>query len=570
MADYIYSMETRLTPDQQRGVNLIQEIARRAGLNLYLTGGTIRDLITGFPIRDIDLSIQGNPLKLQKELEKSGISVEGVDEELRSLHLLMPGNVRAELNLTRSETYDKPGKPPTISAATINEDLRRRDFTVNAMALSLNEGSRGLLLDPFNGMADIEAKVLRILHSYAFLEDPIRLVRASRLSARFHWPLEERTQARYDAAKENNYIEYVDKHSLGAELEQLAHEDDPIAVMRSQEKDGWLKVLHPHFSVAKAEASDLGHAIKLRQTLNDLGYSVETGPITMYFLTRKMSDKDVSEIQRMIPRRDFVNKWKHLEHDAQNLAKKLSGKEAATNSGAWKLLSATTPERILFLSLTTRQSAVDQKLKNFLTKWRQVREKLPFPEMAEMRITAQLPEYPKILEEAFLLLLDGKLRSHNEIVNFLKPYEPPPPPPPPAPRRGRGKAAVAEVAAPTVPTAASAVPAKRGRKPKGSGAANAEAVTPAPAEPAQPVAVGKGAVATKSKTEVTKAPPARVAAKAAAPVKLPAAGKKAAPAKETTATKKAAPAKQKAAAKLPAPAKPSVKTAAKKSAKKKR
>ena len=68
MPDYIYSIETRLTPDQQCGVNLIQDIARHAGLNLYLTGGTIRDLITGFPIRDIDLSIQGNPLKLQKDL----------------------------------------------------------------------------------------------------------------------------------------------------------------------------------------------------------------------------------------------------------------------------------------------------------------------------------------------------------------------------------------------------------------------------------------------------------------------------------------------------------------------
>src|ERR1035441_2156403 len=105
MADYIYSMETRLTPDQQSGVNLVQEIARHAGLNLYLTGGTIRDLITGFPIRDIDLSIQGNPLKLQKELEKAGIWVQGVDEELRILYLLMPGNVRTELNMTRSEEH---------------------------------------------------------------------------------------------------------------------------------------------------------------------------------------------------------------------------------------------------------------------------------------------------------------------------------------------------------------------------------------------------------------------------------------------------------------------------------
>ena len=209
MADYIYSMETRLTPDQQSGVNLVQEIARRAGLNLYLTGGTIRDLSPAFPSATSISASRAIPLSCRKNWRKSGISVQGVDEDLRTLQLLMPGNVRAELNMTRAEVYDKPGKPPVITPATINEDLRRRDFTVNAMALSLNPGSRGLLLDPFNGIADIEAKVLRILHNYAFLEEPVRLIRATRLSARFHWPLEERTQARYDAAKENNYIEYL-------------------------------------------------------------------------------------------------------------------------------------------------------------------------------------------------------------------------------------------------------------------------------------------------------------------------------------------------------------------------
>jgi tRNA nucleotidyltransferase (CCA-adding enzyme) len=549
MADYIYSMETRLTPDQQRGVNLIQEIARHAGLNLYLTGGSIRDLITGFPIRDIDLSIQGNPLKLQKDLDKAGISVEGVDADLRALHLLLPGNVRAELNQTRSETYDKPGKPPITTPATINEDLRRRDFTVNAMALSLNPGSKGLLLDPFNGVADIEAKVLRILHSYAFLEDPVRLIRATRLSARFHWPLEDRTQARFDAAKENNYIEYVGKRAVGAELEQLAHEDDPIAVMRALEKEGWLKVLHPHLTVAKAEASDLGQAIKLRQTLSDLGYSAETGPMAMYFVAKKLTEKDAAEIQRMIPRRDFVEKWKHLEKEAHDLAKKLTSKEANSNSGSWKILSAAAPENILFLSMTTRQSAVDQKIKNFMTKWRQVREKLPFPEMAELRITAQLPEYPKILDEAFLLLMDGKLRSHNEIMNFLKPYEPPPPPPPPPARRGRGKAVVPEAAPVAAPVVAAATPGKRGRKPK----AGAPALPPPVAvEPVKPVAVAKPAA------EVKKAAPVKVART------------------EAKATKKAAPVKAKPAPKKVAAKKPAAKKAApkksvaKKAAKKKR
>ncbi|HET8666394.1 MAG TPA: CCA tRNA nucleotidyltransferase, partial [Terriglobales bacterium] len=188
MPDFIYAIETRLTPEQQRAVALVTEVARAQEMIVYLTGGTIRDLVTGFPIRDLDFTIQGNVLKLQKELDRAGVSITGIDEDLKVLYVTLPGNVRAEIAMARSETYDKPGKPPVTAPATINEDLRRRDFTVNAMALSLNPASRGLLLDPFNGMADIEAKVLRILHNYAFLEDPSRLIRATRFSARFHWP----------------------------------------------------------------------------------------------------------------------------------------------------------------------------------------------------------------------------------------------------------------------------------------------------------------------------------------------------------------------------------------------
>ena len=215
MADYIYTMEIRLTPDQLKGVNLVQDVARSAGFTLYLTGGAIRDIISGFTIRDLDFTVQGNPLKLQKDFERAGAQLAGHDDDVRSLFLVLPGNVRAEISMARTETYEKVGRPPVVAPASIQEDLRRRDFTVNAMALSLNEGSRGLLLDPFNGVADIEAKVLRILHNYSFVEDPSRLIRATRFAARFHWPLEERTQQRFDAARENKYMDHISRSAIG-------------------------------------------------------------------------------------------------------------------------------------------------------------------------------------------------------------------------------------------------------------------------------------------------------------------------------------------------------------------
>src|SRR5207302_6386117 len=319
MADYIYTMEIRLTPDQQKAVTLVQDVARAANMNVYLTGGAIRDIISGLPIRDLDLTVQGNPLRLQKDLERAGTRIGYADDDLKSVHLLLPGKVRAEISMARTERYEKAGKHPFIFPATIIEDLRRRDFTVNAMALSLNPGSRGLLLDPFNGAADIEAKLLRVLHNYSFVEDPSRVIRASRFAARFHWPLEERTQARYESARENNYIEYITDKAIGNEIAQLAFEDDPLHIIRVLEKDDWLKVLNRHWTTAKVDSAGLAQLMKMRQQMNDLGYWPDPAPAVLYFLTARLGDKDIADLRKLIPRKDLVESWRDLEENAKDL-----------------------------------------------------------------------------------------------------------------------------------------------------------------------------------------------------------------------------------------------------------
>ena len=503
MADYIYTLETRLSPDQLRTVTLVQDVARAAGMNVYLTGGAVRDLISGFLIRDLDFTVQGNPLKLQKELEKGGASVQFSDDDLKVLYITGQGNVRAEISMARTERYEKTGKPPIVTPGTILEDLRRRDFTVNAMALSLNPGSRGLFMDPFNGAADIEAKLIRILHNYAFVEDPSRLIRASRFAARFHWPLEERTQARFEAARENNYIEYISNRAVGYEIEQLAYEEDPVHIIKMLEKEDWLKVLSPHWTTAKIDTAGLTQLMRTRQQMGEFGLNPDPAPAVMYFLTARLSDKEISDMQKMIPRRDVVEAWRDLEDKAKDLVRRLTGKEAATPSRTWKLLSESRPETILFLEVTAKQQTVVQKIRNFLGKWRQVQQKLPLPEMAELHITPQLPEYPKIAQEAFMLLLDGKLRSRTEILKFLKPLAPPPPPPPPPPKRGRAaKAAAAGTNPPTAavaqaggkkkgkvapspaPAATAPQPAPKQQKAKGTGTPTKPAPATKPAKPA--------------------------------------------------------------------------------------
>jgi hypothetical protein len=251
----------------------------------------------------------------------------------------------------------------------------------------------------------------------------------------------------------------------------------------------------------------------------------------LYFLTEKLAEKDTADLRRAIPRKDLVEAWKDLEDNAKSLAKRLMGKEAATPSRTWQLLSSARPEMILFLAITARQQAVSQKIKNFFTKWRQVQQKIPLPEMTELRITPEIANYSRIANDVFLLLLDGKLRSRTETLKFLKPLAPPPPPPPPPPpaKRGRGaKAAAAAAAAAATPALAGG---KAGKKGKGKAAPTAppEAIavsSPAPAKLSKtskvaaekPVPQAKAAPAAKpgkqAQTPVTKKP-----IKAAAPAK---------------------------------------------------
>ena len=311
-------------------------------------------------------------------------------------------------------------------------------------------------------------------------------------------------------------------------------------MLKAYEKEGWLKVLNPRWSTAKVDTAGLGALMKTRQQMNELGYTPEVAPAVLYFLTERLGDKDISDLRRAIPRKDLVEAWKDLDSNAHSLAKRLTGKEAATPSRTWQLLSSARPEMILFLAITARQQAVAQKIKNFFTKWRQVQQKIPLPEMTELHITPQMATYPKIANDVFLLLLDGKLRSRTETLKFLKPLAPPPPPPPPPPsaKRGRGKAASAAAVTVVPPAAASGKPSK------GKGKSAPAVAVPIAASKEKPAAPAKPAVPTKPVAGKSAKPAA--AAKVKKPAKARVIKK---PSKPARATKAAAKTKPKIAAK---------------------
>jgi tRNA nucleotidyltransferase (CCA-adding enzyme) len=436
MADYIYLLENRLSTAQKNALTAVREVLKAKGLTLFLVGGAVRDLTSGSPVRDLDVAVQGNALKLRKDLELAGAVVTGSTDSTQSLFLRFPGGVRMEIGSTLSVTYPKPGKPK-YEPSTILEDLRRRDFTANAMALSLNEGSYGLLMDPLNGVADIENRELRLVSNYGFIEDPVRMIRAVRFSARLGWTLEEKTQTRYETGKAEGYISAIQDAQKGYEAEEIAHEEDPLRVMRRLESEGWMQVVAPAWNSSKVNVAELEKIRDVQTQLQMQGIHPDPATVNFPFLTAKLNAKEVAELKKSFPRPGFVEEIDALEAEAKAFATELGSKAAAKPSAAFRLIMTSKPETVLSVAYSTKSAALQAKFKSFFGEWPAVKNTIPYALMQEMRITPDLPVYTELVEKLFFELMDGNLGTVEELKAFLEPYSPPAPPPPVHLRRPR-------------------------------------------------------------------------------------------------------------------------------------
>ena len=438
MPDYIYLLENRLSADQQNALRQMREAAREAGTILFLTGDAVRDLTSGHAVRDLEVAVHGNALNLKKTIEKLGGNVWGEDEASRTLYLCFAGTVRVDVVSTHRLEYPKPGKP-IYHSASIQEDLRRRDFTVNAMAISLNEGSFGLLMDPMNGAADIESRTIRLVSNYGFLEEPSLLIRATRYIARLGWELDPKTRIRYDNAREEGVIEHLSAQARSRELEQIGHEEEGLKVLQALEAEGWMKVLFPAWTAAKADQEKLTALHDLAVELLLQGVHADMSAAQMRLLTAKLAPKGLAALKKLMLRPGFVEEWNSLDALAAGFAKVLLAKENATPSTSFKLFASYDPEAILWLGFTSKDPAVHERFNLFLKVWPEARQRIPHALLQEMRITPELPVYREIVQAVFLELLDGKLATAEEARAFLEPHSPPAPPPQVTIKRPRAK-----------------------------------------------------------------------------------------------------------------------------------
>ncbi|MHB9154159.1 MAG: CCA tRNA nucleotidyltransferase [Endomicrobiales bacterium] len=217
-------------------------LADAAGLEAFLVGGAVRDLLLGKKSLDLDVVVEGDPSALVKEAQRCWPGRIVRHEQFGTFTLERENGEHIDFATARKETYASPGALPVVKPGPLKDDLFRRDFTLNAIALGLNGKQRSKVIDHYGGMKDLEKGILRVLHPKSFQDDPTRLLRLARFAGRgFH--VEPQTGKL--ALRDRGYLSRVSPERIREELLAILSEKDPRPALALLKKWGILKTLLP-------------------------------------------------------------------------------------------------------------------------------------------------------------------------------------------------------------------------------------------------------------------------------------------------------------------------------------
>jgi tRNA nucleotidyltransferase (CCA-adding enzyme) len=247
--------------------NRLQEIGRLAddiGMPAYLVGGLVRDLILGHKNLDVDIAVEGDGMTFARRLaDRYGAGLKVFDRFATALVVFRDG-FKLDVATARRESYAHPTALPTVRPSSIKDDLYRRDFTINALAIRLNASHFGELVDFYGGQRDLEAKTIRVLHACSFVDDPTRVFRAIRFEQRFGFRIEKHTLTLLKEAAASDLIRQLSGPRLRNEVMRLLSEQAPARAIRRMAEFDLLRFLHAGLALTAHLAgllSDLGKSL---------------------------------------------------------------------------------------------------------------------------------------------------------------------------------------------------------------------------------------------------------------------------------------------------------------------
>ncbi len=436
MSDYMFMLESHLTAPQRRIVSIVQAAADSASVNLYLSGGAIRDMLGGFPIREMEFTVEGQALKFAQAIAKSSTAkITRTDENARVATLRFPGGAQCRISLARVEEFLKPGAKPKIQPATIYEHLRGRDFTVNALALSLNPASRGLLVDPTNGLADLERRELRAVSNYSLMNDPVRLLRLVRLRTQLGFTVDERTWQQYQNARAAGLEKAIAPRSLYDELCLIGADANAAEIVQALSEEDLLEQFCPALGDARHKLSPAGfQKLQKARTSVPFGAPLEIDDVSLFLLvlTEKLT---VPERAALVAgtkmQKAEVDAWQKLPTRARRRERMLTSPKLQKPSALYNYLSSVPGEEIIWLYMDTGKRLVHDRIKNYFQKYLVTAIEITDADVAEhFGVDSSSPKFAKFREQFLAGRLDGKIRKKI-------PPPVPEPAPIPNPRRGR-------------------------------------------------------------------------------------------------------------------------------------
>ena len=385
------------------------EIAHTRGEKLYLVGGVVRDLMLGQANLDLDLVVEGNAIELAQRLKKNVQGKLTTHSRFNTAKLLWD-NWSVDLTTARTESYEKPGALPTITPGSLDQDLGRRDFTINAMALGLNPGFYGQPIDPHGGRDDLKNELIRVLHDNSFIDDATRIWRGLRYEQRLDFHLEKKTLSLLK--RDTEMLKTISADRTRYEVECILKEHYPEKVFRRAAELEVLPHLHPSLKGDGWLAEKFEQARKLSAPAPP-----EAGlylALLAYPLTKEETDRFISRLKLPKALAQIVIDTAVLKSKMRLLAT-----PGLSPSGIFRLLEAYSSPAMVANSIATESPTASQNIHLYLTRLKYIEISLTGDDLIQMGVTSG-PEIREIMERLQKARLDGEIASKEDEREIVK------------------------------------------------------------------------------------------------------------------------------------------------------
>ncbi|MEW5758227.1 MAG: hypothetical protein AB1755_01960 [Candidatus Omnitrophota bacterium] len=410
-------------------LDLIYRIGKacdRGRVRGFVVGGFVRDLYLGIANLDLDIVLEDNAVEFAKEL------VEELGTHLICHHRFKTATIctfekhKLDIATARKEIYEHPAALPIIEPSTIFEDLKRRDFTINTLAFSINKDDFGTLIDYFNGLADLKKKNIRILHELSFIDDPTRILRAIRFETRFNFKIEPDTLRLLKKSFRLNLLEKVEKQRIRDEIILLLKEKNPVACIKRIDDLIDFNFIHPRIEVDYKLLEAVSKQISWFNINFPKKRALDSWLLYFIALLDKLSNDDISHILRNFCfRRGESKRIRDYKSNVDKLIARLS-KRTLNPSDIYKILEPLSYELTIMIRAKTlahhhikKNKIIASHIHNFFNIYNGQRLSVNGKDISNLGFKPG-PYFKDILKKTLYAKIDGRLLSNLDEMEYLK------------------------------------------------------------------------------------------------------------------------------------------------------